>query len=82
MAKIWEVFKAFSKVEVGNDDREVVSGLLFECGFSDSTVFSLGKERFYVQFVRQFSVYEANGSFKAALKYKPVNSVIYQTEVE
>lgn len=128
IAKFWEVFKVFSKEEVGDDGRDVESGLLYECGFSDPT--GLGKERFYVHFVRQFSVYEDNGeyshmeqlisqfvfeptdeinklkhdalwyffdeggdledyfnevenqeSFKVVLKNKPIQYVIYQTEI-
>lgn len=130
ITKFWEVFKVFSKEEVGDEGREVESGLLYECGFSDLTGFSLGKERFYVNFVRQFSVYEDNGeyshmeqlishfvfeptdeisklehdalwyffdeggdledyftevenheSFKVALKNKPIQYEIYQTEI-
>ncbi|MDQ6420788.1 hypothetical protein RB620_15265 [Paenibacillus sp. LHD-117] len=130
IAKFWDVFKTFSKEEVGDDGRNVESGLLYECGFTDMTGFKLGKERFFVNFVRQFSVYEDNGeyshmeqlvshfvfeptdeiselesdalwfffdeggeleeyfaeienqeSFKAALKNKPIQFEIYQTEI-
>lgn len=61
ISKFWEVFKSFSKKDVGDDDRDVESGLLFECGISDSTDFYLG--RVYVNFVRQFSIYEKIGGY-------------------
>lgn len=63
IAKVWEVFKDFSKKDVGDDDCEVVSGLLFECGFTDSTGFYPGKELFYFNFVRQFSIYKEDGEY-------------------
>ncbi|XEC96687.1 hypothetical protein AB6A23_09200 [Paenibacillus tarimensis] len=43
IAKFWEVFKVFTKEEVGDDGRVVESGLLYECGFSDQQVFILVK---------------------------------------
>lgn len=48
--KVWETFKSFCKKDVeGEDDKEI----LFECGISDFS----GKELFFYNFVRQFSIY-------------------------
>ena len=49
--KVWKTFKDFCKETVeGEDDKEV----LFQCGVYDFT----GKDLFYFDFVRQFTIYE------------------------
>lgn len=47
VAKVWEIFKEFSKVQIENEDE---TALLFGCGVFNYT----GEKFFYYDFVRQF----------------------------
>ncbi|MGB3261252.1 hypothetical protein [Paenisporosarcina sp.] len=53
--KVWEEFKSFGKQPVEGEDE---IALLFQCGVYDFT----GENRFYYDFVRQFSIYK-NGEY-------------------
>ena len=49
--KVWEIFKVFCRESVeGEEEKEI----LFQCGIYDFT----GEERFHLDLVRQFTVYE------------------------
>lgn len=48
---VWEVFKAFGKEPIEGEDE---IALLFQCGVYDFT----GEELFYLDFVRQFTIYD------------------------
>jgi hypothetical protein len=51
--KVWSTFKSFGRVPVQGEEEVA---LLFQCGVYDFT----GEELFYLDFVRQFTVYEGD----------------------